>query len=724
MHNDFRRDGEQAPARLLDLRALMAALLYLACSLIFFGRGLANGLTSAKIGIGADPSLFIWFIKWWPYAIAHRINPFHTALVWTPVGVNLTWSSTIVLPALAAAPITATLGPVASYNLLMLIAPMLAGSSAFVLCRRIAGEYWPSVIGGFIFGFSPYMMGQMAGHVHLVMVFGIPLAVLLALERVQDRISGRAFAIGLGGVLAAEFLCAAELFATMTILGAIAMLLALILYRSILPIARTLPELAIAYLIALTIISPYIYAMFAYGSPGGAIWPISHYSADLVNLFVPTTTNLLGTIPALGRISKTYRGLIFENGACLTLPLIVIAEAYRRDAWRTPAGQLLIAMVLITVVAAFGPELHVLGRPIIAMPWALVAKLPLVEHALPVRFAMYTFLALAIIAALWFARGPANHPVKWIAAAAIVIFMLPNPSSAFWTSPLDEPAFFSSGAYRGQIEPGEIIMALPYGWRGSSMLWQAEAGYSFRMAGGWTTTIPFAFDRSPVVNFFFGAIDLPEPGLQLRAFIAMHDVRAIVMDQTDPDRSIWLPVLGDLKIAPLAAGGVALFPIAKDQFAAYAKLSGEQLEQRAVALRMDAVLEACAMFIAQGNQVRDLSDYALSNARLLPADWIVPDNSDRFREWGALPASGGRVEIALRGSYAALRPLGERYRARAAKISYPYPDEWRPAASYSATRVNRLMVFEFTPSALQAIAAELKSAPPPERSAAFWPDTR
>ena len=700
---------------------LLAALLYSLISLLFFARGLDPGLAARKVGIGSDPSVFMWFLKWWPYAIAHRINPFHTAIVWTPVGVNLAWTSTIPLPTLVAAPITATLGPIAAYNLLMLAAPVLAAFCAFLLCRRITQSFWPSVLGGFIFGFSPYMLGQMLGHLILVLVFPIPLAVLATIDRFAGRIGARGFVASLAALLAIQFLCAIEPLATLTIFGALALALALFLFRPISGQSRIIAEIALAYLIALAIISPYLYAMFAYGSPRAPLWPIDRYSADLINLFIPTSTNLLGTLPSFIRISNTYSGLIFENGACLTIPLIVVAEAYRRDAWRTPTGKLLILMVLITTVFAFGPKLHFLGRATLPMPWAIAAHLPLLEHALPVRFAMFTFLALSIIAAIWLSRDSVSLATKSFAAAMIVIFMLPNPSPAFWSSPAAAPAFFRSGDYRTRIAPGEVILALPYGWRGSSMLWQAEADYSFRMAGGWTTTIPFEFDRSPIVNFFFGANDLPEPGEQLKAFIARHKVGAIVADLADPDLRFWRTVFSTLGIAPIVTGGVAYYPIAKGQFAPYAKLTGAELEQRAAAIRMDSVLEACATFLAQGNQARGFSEYALANARLLPFDWFWSTRPDGFGDLFVFATGDGRVQIILRGSYAALRPLGLRYLGRADGIEYPYPSRWSPDASYPGQRADSLMLFQFTAAALQAAAADLKSHPPPERPARFWP---
>jgi hypothetical protein len=131
------------------------------------------------------------------------------------------------------------------------------------------------------------------------------------------------------------------------------------------------------------------------------------------------------------------------------------------------------------------------------------------------------------------------------------------------------------------------------------------------------------------------------------------------------------------------------------------------------------VLQACATYLADGNQVRDLSDSRLAAARLLPPDWRLSDRPDHFREWFVSVTNSGRIRIAMLGSYAALRPLAERYRTRAAKIEYPYPNVWSPEASYPPRRVNRLMVFEFTPGDLMNAASALKASPPPERTTPF-----
>src|SRR5215469_14917657 len=91
---------------------LGALLLYLYASVLFFGRGVIAHPGSYYIGTGPDPSQFIWYLVWWPWAILHRLNPVYTNAVWSPTGFNLMWSTSIPGPSLAFAPITYMFGPI------------------------------------------------------------------------------------------------------------------------------------------------------------------------------------------------------------------------------------------------------------------------------------------------------------------------------------------------------------------------------------------------------------------------------------------------------------------------------------------------------------------------------------------------------------------------------------------------------------------------------------
>ena len=74
------------------------------------------------------------------------------------------------------------------------------------------------------------------------------------------------------------------------------------------------------------------------------------------------------------------------------------------------------------------------------MPWAIFQHFPLIENILPVRFMMYAFLRVAMMAAMWLSSSSARPPTKFVAAAIIVVSIAPNPHASFWISRLDVPA--------------------------------------------------------------------------------------------------------------------------------------------------------------------------------------------------------------------------------------------------------------------------------------------
>ncbi|MGH7778540.1 MAG: hypothetical protein ACREQR_01765 [Candidatus Binataceae bacterium] len=700
---------------------IAAFLLYLALSLLFFGRGLFGAFTSRYIGHGTtDCSVSMWFIRWWPYAIAHHLNPLFSKLIWAPAGATLAWTTTIPLPALAAFPVYHFLGAPAAYNTLCIVAPVLAAFAAYLLCRWVVGDFWPSVLGGFVFGFSAYMLNQMLAHVCLVMVWPIPLALLAGLKRYAGENSSSAYAVSIALLLAAQFLIFPELLASMTVFAMLAFALALAILPDRARLLRTIVPTALGYVLATLILSPYLYEMLVTRSPSRPIYPLDIHSADLLNFIVPTAANLLGTISPLMKLSDRFSANIAEQGVCLTLPLIVIAELWRRARWRTPEGKLGTLMLLAAIVASMGTVLKVLGKRTVPMPWALAAHLPFIAPALPIRFTLYAFLMLAIIAASWFASTKAGRGTKLVAAAAVIVFMLPNPSAAFWTSPINTPAFFRDGTWQSYLRQDDIVLALPFERDGNSMLWQATANMGFRMAGGYTSIIPFEFDRLPIIGFFAGARDLPEAAEQLKAFIASHQIAAIVEDLTDPNFTTWSPVLDQLGLSPVRAGGVLVYRFASGSFATYGQVSSEQLETRAIALRFDLLLEAVASYVSKGRPIRELSGPALYNDGLLPADWKLSSKRYARTDYQVF-ADGDHVAIAMGGSYPALRPLAERCAESGAEVYYPYPERWSSAREYPTHSLAPPLVLVFDRVRLAAAAAQLRNSPPVERTRSLLP---
>ena len=693
--------------------------LYLAISLICFARGLPGHFATGYIGRETDPPQTMWFFNWWRFSLSHGLNPFISDWVWAPLGVNVAWTTCVPLPSLISIPLQVTVGEPATYNIIAMPMLPLAAFAAFLLCRRVTGAFWPSLLGGYVFGFSPYMLGELLGHLCLIAVFPVPLIALITLKRLDDEISAPRFVAMLAVLLAVQFLCSVELFVTITLVGGFSLLLALVLFESArIRLRRLIIPIICGYLISTAILSPYFYYLLAVAHPAGPLWPPGRYSADLIGFFVPWHSIWWGAADFATAITRRFTGTIMENGDYLGLVLIVFVEIFRRRFWPTLAGKFLTILFFAIIVAAIGPNLHIAGVQGFPMPWQIFQRLPLIENILPVRFMMYAFLVVAVMIAMWFAAS-ATRPVWKVAAAAIIVASIaPNPHASFWVSSLDIPTFFTDRTYATELEPREIIFPLPWGQRGNSMYWQVRSEMYFRMAGGWTGVAPFEFARMPVANYFYGAIDLPEAGDQLKAYIARFGVQAVIADPKEANFPIWQRTLASLGGAALYEKGVWIYKIPRDSFAEYAKLPGAQVEARADALRFDAILEAAGRYLAGGHDLSKLSALELKRLDLIPRDWLVDAATDAYIDWQVGPAPGGRVAIIILGSYEGVRPLIERYRATASEIEYPAPTRWTPDSRPRPDLVKPFLV-TFDSAHLAAAAQTLRDSPPPERTTPF-----
>jgi len=742
--------------------AAAALLIYLGLSTLFFGRALSGGLSSFYVGNGPDPQQSIWFLAWWAHALANRVNPLFTHAVWVPGGFNLAWTTNIPLAAWLMLPVTRTLGAVAAYNLLCLLCPAVVGWAAFVLCRHIVREFAPALFGGFVFGFSPYLVCKLLGDIDLALVPMLPLAVYLTLRALDASIRRRTFIVLLALVLGAQFLLFIETFATMTMSAALAIAIALLVTgesdRG--RIRALVAPIALSYALALIMLAPYLYYLFAFGFPHGTIWSTRTGSIDLLNFLVPVPTNALGRLDAMRAISMNFRAGIYDTDAYLGLTLVVaIAMAWRR--WHEPAVRLLILFAAAIGVLAMGSWMQVGGKFIVPMPWMIVSALPLIAKAVPARLAVYMFLAIAILCAMWLStqpHGASAHPaIRWAAGALIALSLLPSLDASFWATPLATPEFFSTGLYRQYLQPDETVVILPYGFEGDAMLWQALCGFHFRMAGGYTgfaPPIPAEYERWPIVDALYEVAPLPDAGGQFKAFLKSHDVGAVIFAGegnhaievshaatpgiwhrgpiTPRDRAVWNMILGGLDVPAQNVGGVTLYQLPAPVRAQWPSENPVALQARAATVRFDTLLAAAYGYVAGGRSFPDLSPLAAQQASLLPPDWVGGPLLRSAQTPGPMldglmlaPWQSHRVALGVQGSYTALKPIIDKYRSYAAAIYFPYPRKLSATPPQGDNPALMAMVFEVDQLARAAHAAPplalSPAAPPANLSATPMP---
>ncbi len=560
------------------LQALAVFLLFLLISVFLWGLPLLPHFASTLAyqrrhgyATNNDVRLFAWSLAWWPHAIGHGSNPFHSTFVWAPRGVDMAWVTGVPGPSLAAAPFTLAFGPVFSENLLFLLGPALAGWAAYLLCRRVVDSFWASVAGGFLFGFSAYMSAQMVGHLHAVLVFPVPLAAYLVLRRLDGTLSPVRFVALMALTLLAELSISTEILGTLVLFGAIAMAGAFVggspeVRKGLLSVTRLV---AVAGVIVLVLASPFVYYVLQNSHPVAYPPPTAFQgpgtAADLAAFVVPTPVIRLGGQSYLHSMPFTHGQTALEAGAAyLGLPLMLFLVLFAAEGWRRRPTWLLLGLLGVIVLLSLGPALVVNGHRRFALPWRLVSRIRVVDQMLPARFTLFMWLTLAVMVALWLARTNRMRWVTWGRAALIVVaalFLLP---AARLHAPADPPPFFADGTYHRYLVPGETVMSIPFRKPADFQLWQAQVGFPFRLTGGYVGPLavprPYLQERLSIVLGWGGRIRPNSITLQeLTGFIRERGVGAILVE--DSQAALWEPLFSQLGVEPVDAGGITVYPL-------------------------------------------------------------------------------------------------------------------------------------------------------------------
>jgi len=461
---------------------------YVAVAYLYFGAPLGLHPGRDLVGTGRDPQLFVWDLAWWPHAVLTWQNPFVSHAIYTPSGINLAWVTSVPGIAAAFAPVTLLFGPDVSFNVAEIAMPALAAWTAFLLCRHLTRSLWASIVGGYLFGFSSYMLGAELGHLHLTSVFLLPLIALVTIRRLQGELGRRAFAWRLGVLFGLQLWFSTEVAVSAAIVLAFALVLAYATYPDVRPrlLATLAPFLEAAPVAALVAAPLLWYALTDFRSGSIYIVPASA-NGDLLNLLVPTRLVAAGG-SAFVHTSERFYSDLADQGLYLGLPTLAIVGWYSFRARRSAAARFLVAALALVVVLVLGTGLYVEGHRVVWLPWHAVAGWPLLDNVLPARFSVYAALAAAVSVALWTASRRGWLAV--VAPALAVASLVPAAwHDAFRMHP-ERWAFFTSGDYKQCIPKGDNVAVFPFGAWGSSTLWQAEADFWFRMPGGYLVPRP------------------------------------------------------------------------------------------------------------------------------------------------------------------------------------------------------------------------------------------
>jgi hypothetical protein len=543
------------PRRVLNTLAPLA--IYLALSLIFFGRNL--DWTKFYFGYATDSVMFIWFLHWWPFALTHGLNPFICKYVWFPSGYNFAWATSVSFFALVSWPITALGGPVLSYNILMLSMPALAGWTAFLLARELTLDWVASLICGFMFGFSAPELSQLLAELNLDSVFLLPLGMLLGVRRIHGSISRRGFVVATSLLLVAQLGMSTEVLATLCIVSALTWIICLGFAPAAARGTYWRLALDVAYCVPLVIIlaAPFLYYLVI-GLPDFPThihWPELQQS-DVLQFFV-SHVPVHSAREAFDSIARQFAGFAPDNYVFASLPSLVILAWYFYRHSGTSYVRALGVWIGLMALLSLGLRLQVDGKlTVVPLPWALFSHVPVIRSVTPVRFLSYFSLGTAITAALFLAaaRTPAAR-VRRYALAGLACLCLPPAKVQVLPAPwLTQKLFEQQHEFKWSLWPqqpffnpahvraalptaaGHLpnILLLPDAVVGPGMAWQLNAGMGFTQAEGYVgyTLVP-EMKWTVLGETIFG----PQPDFAqaFPVYCAAHQVDYILMGPGTPD---------------------------------------------------------------------------------------------------------------------------------------------------------------------------------------------
>jgi hypothetical protein len=405
-----------------------------------------------------DSAFFTWEMSWEREALLHRPADLPHAPIFHPLRYTLGMDEPILGTTLLTVPFWPfTDDAVWLFGVARLLTFVLSAFTAWLLARELGSPEPVALLAGAAFALSPIRTDQIA-HLSTLGTQWLPLVVLFMVRffRRGDRRDSflaalffvlQGYACGYHGLIALVVL---PLAALPLFWGRLRLLL-----RAAPAIATTFCGLYPLYALHRAALDPLGYVRGAHET--------AVYSAALESFVATSSWNwIYGEVTSVFRTSQGNN--LFPG---LVLPFLALSGAYlcwKARRWPSREALALVALALAAALLALGPEVRVLGRPVVPGPFALARELPIFRMIrVPSRAGAFIALALAMLAARALSRWR-PHPavLGGLALAALAetwIAPIPMPG---WSRVVDTrkppPPVY---AWLARQPPDAVVVELP-----------------------------------------------------------------------------------------------------------------------------------------------------------------------------------------------------------------------------------------------------------------------
>jgi len=505
--------GERAARGAAALSIAFAIYLALAVAL-WWHVWSAHPSATAPCGCG-DPAMTTWFLAWPAAALQHGWSPFFSSAMFHPLGINLLANTGTFALGLPLAPVTWVFGPVATLNVLASLAPALSALAMCWLLRRWVTWMPAAFAGGLLYGFSPFVVDNLAMSHLMISWLVVPPLIVACLDEllVRRRHSPANVGLVLGVLVVVQFFVSTEVLAILAIVALAA--LAVLGVAGVLGARSSVRARALDAAKGLGTAAGVVVAALAYPT-WFALDGRAHLSGQVWGAMIPAGFGganppavLWRSFPSQGLIRISgYGGAPLPAAEYLgpgILAVIVLGlVAFRRDRklW------FFTALGLVAFVLSIG-----VNTTSWWVPWDALVRLPVVHNIIPGRFVIVVALCAAVVVGLvvdhaheavggWAARrvgrdvrrpAPALGLPRLLGAGAgvlvAVIAVAPvvralGPEMPLAVRPVVVPAWFAAAppSYRA----GDVVLAYPFAAAPQDPVaaWQAIDGMRFAVAEG------------------------------------------------------------------------------------------------------------------------------------------------------------------------------------------------------------------------------------------------
>jgi hypothetical protein len=478
-----------------------------------------------------DQALDEWFLA---YATRAYRGDFAlvTDMLNAPDGVNLLCNASLIGMGLLLAPVTLAFGAPVTFS--VLVAGNLAATAIgwyLLFARTLDVHRAGALIGGAFAAFAPGMVSQSNAHVHITAAWLVPPIVWCVVRLAhQTDVTWRTTRTGLllGALVTVQFFVGEEVLFLTAVTLAVFTIVFVIAAR---PSVRVAPPfifgLGLAAGSAATLLAYPLWLQF-HGpqSADGGVFQPSFFSADLLSFTAISPLSLAGDDSAARLVSGPAEYTTFFGA-----PLLLVALGATVWMWRRPAVVASAVTAVVLCLFALGPfvivDEEVTGQ---RGPFSLLSGLPVIESALPTRFALAAIPLLAVILArVVHAAIVQTETLRMLVPVAVVAALVPlAPAPLPAVDRPTVPRFFTDGYWRMYApEDGVVVpVPLPDPRDPDAMRWAAATNARIALPQGWFIG-PYGKDGAAAVGVY------PRPTSQLLQRVARSGVP---VTSTDADR--------------------------------------------------------------------------------------------------------------------------------------------------------------------------------------------